>query len=294
MFGFLKRLFGAKKVLDVAELARRLGLSSEELTQAVPTYREVLIPKKSGGRRRLLVPDDALKALQRRILRKLLRRLRAHPAAKGFERGQSIVENAAAHVGQAVVIKMDVVDFFPSCKAAVVDAYFRKIGWNQEAAALLTTLCTYEGCLPQGAPTSPRLSNLIHWPLDARIARRVKRYKGSYTRYADDITISFPKDHPKKIGRIINVVRFAARKVGLQIHKRGKLRVVRNNRQQRVTGLVVNDKVNLPRKLRRRLRAVAHHLRTGKPATMTAEQFAGWQALQSMVTERAARFPVQK
>src|SRR5262249_33968570 len=155
----------------------------------------------------LLIPEARLKALQRTILHRLLRRLRAHPAAMGFERGQSIVHNAALHVGRKVVIKLDLVDFFPSTRAGRIERYFRRVGWNGEAAALLTRLCTHEGGLPQGAPTSPRLSNLVNWLLDSRIDRFVRRRKGSYTRYADDITISFPKDYPRRVRGAIQRVR---------------------------------------------------------------------------------------
>src|SRR5262245_11549050 len=135
------------KVLSTVELLRRLGGSLDLLNPHLDTtYRETFIAKKRGGQRRLLVPNDKLKALQRRILHKLLRRLRAHPAAKGFERKQSIVDNAMPHVGRRVVVKMDIVDFFPSCKAETVTAYFRRLGWDEAAAGLLTRLCTHEGC----------------------------------------------------------------------------------------------------------------------------------------------------
>lgn len=269
--------------MHLQEWARRLDLEVEQLRGIEPSYKETFIRKKRGGMRRLLIPDGNLKTVQRRILRRLLRRLRAHPAAMGFERGRSIVHNALPHTRRKVIIKLDLIDFFPSTPAWRVEAYFRRVGWNAEAAALLTRLCTHEGGLPQGAPTSPRLSNLVLWLLDARIARFVARRKGSYTRYADDITISFPKDYPRRIRGTIQKVGRLARGFGYKIHRRGKLRILRRHQQQRVTGLVVNDKVQLPRKLRRLLRAVEHRLRTGRAATLTAEQIQGWRALQDMI-----------
>lgn len=269
--------------LRPTELARRLGIDLDHLRAWQPEYRERLIPKKSGGTRRLLIPDRPLRDLQRAILRRLLTRLRAHDAACGFERGKSIVDNARPHVGRAVVIKMDIVDFFPSITARRVDGYFRRVGWNREAAALLTRLCTHEGGLPQGAPTSPRLSNLLHFGFDARLARRVARYEGTYTRYADDITISLPKDLPKRVRGLIQYTRRLAKVYGLRIHLRGKLRILRRHQQQRVTGLVVNDKLQLPRRVRRWLRAVVHRLRQGGKATLTAQQLAGWEALRRML-----------
>ena len=154
---------------DVDELARRLGIEpirreyarrrearveeAEEpgLRSFEPRYRDFTIPKRSGGTRRILAPDDELKSLQRRILRRLLGRLRAHPAATGFERGKSILTNARAHQGRAVVLRFDLVDFFPSTRARRLRAYFRRIGWNRPATKLLLRLCTHEGGLPQGA-----------------------------------------------------------------------------------------------------------------------------------------------
>jgi RNA-directed DNA polymerase len=265
------------------ELARILGIDLQELKDLVPSYKESYIAKKRRGRRRLLIPDPTLKKVQRRLLRRLLRRLRAHPAAMGFEAGKSIVHNASAHVGQAVVIKMDVVEFFPSIKATIVEAYFRRVGWNAEAASLLTRLSTHENSLPQGAPTSPRLSNLVHFAFDARLERFVRGRHGAYTRYADDITISFPKDYPRRVRGTIQYARRLAKHFGVLIHVRGKLRILRAHQQQRVTGLVVNHKVHLPKSKRRLLRAIEHRLRTGREATLTETQMKGWRALQEMI-----------
>ena len=135
----------------VAELARRLGVELRELRRIEPRYREFTIPKRSGGRRRILAPEPNLKALQRRILRRLLTRLRVHPSATGFEPGRSIVTNAMAHCGQAVVLRMDVKDFFPSTGVKRLKRYLRRIGWNRPATTLLLRLCTRDGGLPQGA-----------------------------------------------------------------------------------------------------------------------------------------------
>ena len=195
--GLFRRLLGRLvrgKGHGVDELARRLGMAAGELRAVRPRYREFFLPKRSGGTRRILAPDQALKAVQRRILRRLLARLRSHPAATGFERGRSIVTNALPHVGRAVVVRMDLKDFFPSTRAGRVRAYFRRVGWDRAAAGLLTRLCTFEGGLPQGAPTSPRLGNLVNYYLDAQLTRKAARIKGVYTRYADDLTISFYRD----------------------------------------------------------------------------------------------------
>lgn len=269
--------------LGVEELARRLKLNAAELRGFQPQYREVLIPKKRGGQRRLMVPDEATKALQRCILRRLLSKLRVHPAAYGFVKGRSAIDNACRHAGQAVVLTMDVIDFFPSTKAERIEAYFRRVGWNAAAAALLTRLTTHEGGLPQGAPTSPALSNLVNFYADAQITKAVGRYKGTYTRYADDIAVSFSLDYPKQLRKVTQRIRRILARSGYHLHALRKLRVCRQHQRQVVTGLVVNAKANLPRKTRRWLRAVAHRLSTGKQATLTPEQLQGWLAYRHAV-----------
>jgi RNA-directed DNA polymerase len=270
----------------IDELARRLGLEATFLQAFQPRYRPVDIPKRTGGRRHLWVPDDALKELQRRILRRLLRRLRCHPAVTGFQKGESIVSNARRHVGRMVVVRIDFMNFFPATRAHRVYRYFRKIGWNRPAARLLARLCTHQGGLPQGAPTSPRLSNLVNFRLDRRLAAMSQKLEAVYTRYADDVTLSLARDDHKKMRYLIRFVRRVAHEEGYRVHGRKKMRIRRRHQRQQVTGLVVNGKVNLPRETRRRLRAIEHRLRMGRDATLTPAQLAGWRALRAMIDKQ--------
>lgn len=309
MFGFLRSLFSRRPRPEplppprfgTADLARRLGLDPAELRHIEIAYTLFHIPKRRGGLRKIHAPIRPLKEIQRRILHRLLRRLRAHPNATGFERGHSIVTNALPHTGKDVVIRLDLVDFFASTPAERVNRYFRFIGYDPETADLLTRLCTHNGCLPQGAPTSPRLSNLVNYRLDARLVALADQRGMSYTRYADDITFSGsavgmrptmrmnPKTletFPREFSRVNDVVRAAKRIIedeGYRLHMHRKLRVYRRRHRQLVTGLVVNDRPNLPRTVRHRLRAVEHHLKCGRSATLTPEQLAGWKAMQSMI-----------
>jgi retron-type reverse transcriptase len=220
------------------------------------------------------------------LLRRVLGKLRVHEAACGFERGRSIVHNARVHAGQAVVIRLDVVDFFPSTRSDRLETYFRRIGWNAEVAAQLVRLTTHEGGLPQGAPTSPRLSNLVNHLLDAQLTGLAGKLRGRYTRYADDITFSFPKDYPSRMRGLIQRATGLVKMTGYSVHRGKKRSIRRRHQRQVVTGLVVNVRPQLPRTLRRRLRAVAHHHRVGRPATLTADQLAGWQSLQAMIDEQ--------
>jgi retron-type reverse transcriptase len=273
----------------VDELARRLEWDPVALTAVQPLYREFTIHKRCGGRRRVSAPDDRLKDIQRKLLRRLFSRLRCHEAATGFQKGESIATHARQHTGQAVIVRLDLKDFFASTSESRIWLYFRRIGWNRPATRILTRLCTHQGGLPQGAPTSPRLSNLVNFRLDRRLSAMTRKLGLRYSRYADDITISFPTDSKKLIRYMIRFVRRVAWAEGYSVHRRKKLQIRRRHQQQMVTGLVVNDRVHLPRKTRRWLRAIDHHLRTGRPATLTAEQRLGWAAVQIMIAEQTMR-----
>jgi RNA-directed DNA polymerase len=273
---------------DIEELARRTGLTLAELRAARPTYRRVSVPKRSGGTRELLVPADATKALQRRLLRRVLARIPIHPAAHGFERGRSIVTNAASHTGRAVVVRMDVIEFFGSSSARRVRRLFRVLGWDAETAELLTRLTTHDGGLPTGAPTSPRLANLVNVLLDARLAGLADALGARYTRYADDLTFSFERDDHAALADLLGATRRIARAHGYRLHVERKLQIRRRHHRQTVTGLVVNERVALPRHRRRWLRAVEHHLYSGREATLSREKLAGWQAFESMVETSTA------
>lgn len=295
MLSFLRNLFDRDRGRwDTAELARRLGVSDDQLRAIRPAYHRFQIPKRRGGMRTILAPEPALRQLQRRILRRVLARLKAHPACVGFERGHSIVTNAQPHAGKRVVIRLDIHDFFASTSARRVERYFRDIGWRKEPAALLTKLCTYEGGLPPGAPTSPRLANLVNYRVDARLEGLAHARHASYTRYADDLTFSSdePMDEdgqPVRLTPIIAFTREVLAENGYRLHHGRKLRIMRTGDRQQVTGLVVNDRPQLPRPTRRWLRAVEHRLATGQPITLTPQQLAGWRALRGMIEAQRAR-----
>jgi hypothetical protein len=281
----------------VDELARRLGLSVEQLECVRPSYREFDVAKRSGGVRRIAAPADELKEVQRRILRRLLARLKVHSCATGFRRGESFVMNARRHVGKQVVIHFDIREFFHSISAERVSRYLRAIGWNRPASRLLVKLVTLAGRLPQGAPTSPHLSNLVNYRLDARLAGLSQQYDATYTRYADDIVISLDNvqlDLHPLIASVINILCSE----GYQPHLRKKFDVRRQHQRQEVTGLVVNTDANLPRKTRRWLRSVEHRARqwesryefsslgsgaVARQPTLSRDQLAGWRALVHMI-----------
>lgn len=284
---------------DKQELLRRLNLTlleptyrtrgfNPEKTKPLAPYLIPLgywwhrIPKRDGSTRLLFSPNPRLKLLQKLLLRKVFARLKVHPACIGFRRGASTLTHARLHLGQAVVVRIDIKNFFHLTKAQRIYDYWRRIGWDHSSAYLIRLFCTRRNGLPQGAPTSPILSNLVNYRMDARLAGLAKKSNAIYSRYADDLIFSFAVDNRRFIRGVIRRVVKILGESGYHMN-RAKLRVMRQHNRQLITGLVVNKKVQLPRKTRRWLRAVEHHIKHGKAATMTREQLAGWKAYQQML-----------
>jgi retron-type reverse transcriptase len=301
MFNWLKSILGLgdpspsapKKNLE--ELARRLGVTKEQLLAVVglrKKYRWHAIAKKTGGRRILHAPVPELKDLQKRMLRKLFARLKVHPAACGFVRGKSIVDHAARHAGKKLVVKIDIQNYFQATSWGRLSLYFDKLGWKSgmpwrdSANRVLCQLVIHHNGLPQGAPTSPILSNAVNYKMDCRLAALAEKSQATYSRYADDLAFSFDTDDVRFVRGVVRRVRKILFAEGYRINK-AKLRYLRSHQQQRLVGLVVNDKVQLPRKTRRLLRAVEHRLRSGGNATMTRQELAGWRAYEKMVKAKA-------
>ena len=143
--------------------------------------------------------------------------------------------------------------------------------------------CRKALALPQGAPTSPRLSNLTNYAMDARLSGQAAACGATYTRYADDLTFSFAADSRQAVRKVIGGTKKIVGDYGYRLHQKRKLVIRRRHQRQMVTGLVVNARPALPRQTRRRLRAIRHHLAAGRAATLTAEQLAGWDALETMI-----------
>ncbi len=274
-------------------------------------YRRFTIPKRGGGERAIWAPLPTLKAAQRWVLRNVVEKLPVHGSAHGFLPGRSILTNAAAHTGARVVLKVDVKDFFPTVTLRRVKGIFRKAGYREQVATLLALLCTeaprevveQDGqtyyvslgprCLPQGAPTSPALTNTLCLRLDRRVSGLARRLGWRYTRYADDLTFSLPLGHRDKprLGALLGGVRRIIEAEGFRLHP-DKTRVHRSGGRQQVTGLVVNGSAppRVPRALRRRLRAAAHNLARGKtlPEGETVERLAGYAAYVHMTDPQLA------
>ncbi len=272
---------------NLGQLRKLLGIKSPEqlgwflLASAAEDgpYTTFKIPKRSGGEREIAAPKGQLRWTQRQILDKILAPVPAHEAAHGFVPGRSTVTNAAAHRGAALVLKFDLADFFPTIHYYRVVGLFGRLGYYvgncrfhtddeaRQVAPTLARLCCYTpdpqtfgaAKLPQGAPTSPAISNLVCRRLDARLDGLARGKGGVYTRYADDLTFSFRKDDVD-LGRFRWWVDQVCHQEGFFVNQH-KFRVIRRSQRQVVTGIVVNDELRVPRDERRRFRAVLHNCR---------------------------------
>jgi retron-type reverse transcriptase len=241
-----------------AERKRERAKPGTAFDQLYHTYD---LPKRSGGTRTITVPEPRLRLLQRRLLDVGFAKLRAHPAAHGFIRRRSTLTNAQIHVGQRMVVNVDIESCFPSTEYLHIARACRQLAGgrlSERAVRFLTDVCSYSGGLPIGAPTSPQILNLVLRPADAAIAKVARRYGICYTRYADDLTFSGSAD----VQRILPFVERVLGDWGFTLEPR-KTNIFRRGRRQVVTGLVVNEKPNLPRRIRRRLRAAAHQRANG-------------------------------
>ncbi|QEL17117.1 reverse transcriptase family protein [Limnoglobus roseus] len=302
-----------------SDLAAALGLAIPQLrwlcfhTEVAtrPHYVQFEVPKKAGGTRTLAAPHAKLAAAQEWVLANVLAKLPTEEPAHGFVPGRSTVTNALPHAGRDVVVNVDLEGFFPAVRFPRVRHLFRRLGYSGAVATLLALLGTecsrkrvvYDKqtyfvaigprSLPQGACTSPAVSNQIARRLDRRLAGLAKKLDWAYTRYADDLTFSAPPGHREQVGYLLARVRHMAAAEGFALNAK-KTRVQRPESRQAVTGLVVNAAPAVPRDVVRRVRAILHRAkhegldaqnRTGHP------NFRGW--VEGMIAYVAMVKPTQ-
>ncbi|WP_437783381.1 reverse transcriptase family protein [Sorangium sp. So ce1097] len=300
------RSHGLPELPGAAELASALGLSIPRLRwlayhREVDTgthYRRWLIPKRDGSARVISSPKRELKRAQRWALRNLFEKLPVHAAAHGFLASRSIVTNAAAHAGADTIVKVDIKDFFPTITWRRVRGLLRKAGVAEGPATLVALLATeaprelvqFRGqtlhvatgprVLPQGAPTSPAITNAICLRLDRRVSGLARKLGFRYTRYADDLTLSWRAPEapalagaarPRApVGALLRGLREILSSEGFRLHP-SKTVVMRKGSRQKVTGLVVNGAgeavpaARVPRERVRALRAAIRNRELGRP-----------------------------
>ena len=248
-------------------------------------YHRFGIPKKTGGERKISAPLPRLKALQRSILDRILGQVPIHEAAHGFVPARSVYTNAIPHVGKSLVINMDLKDFFPTLTFKRVKGCFVHLGYSPKIATILSLLCTEantvevemdgqkwfvaqgERFLPQGAPTSPCLTNIVCRRMDYRFEGLAKSMGCTYTRYADDVTFS-SEDASLKVGKLLFMARKIVESEGFVVHPK-KTKIMRDGMRKEVTGVVVNEKTSVDRETLRNFRALLHQIELDGPEGKT-------------------------
>jgi RNA-directed DNA polymerase len=255
--------------LSIGELewyADLKGLGYKHPKPKLHHYHYRVLSKRSGGVRLLESPKSNLKALQRRILSGILDRIPVHQAVHGFVRARSIATFAAPHAGKNALLRLDLEDFFPSFPAARIQALFRTLGYPESVADCLCGICTNvvpravwnnrppeirawyaRPHLPQGAPTSPALANLMAYRLDCRLFGLAKSAGAVYTRYADDLAFSGDEEFSRVAGRFSIHAAAIALEEGFTMNHR-KTRIMRQGVRQHLAGIVVNRQLNLRRR----------------------------------------------
>ncbi|HMG52336.1 MAG TPA: reverse transcriptase family protein, partial [Kofleriaceae bacterium] len=299
---------------DVAALAAALGVTIPRL-RWLAYHREVdsgthyhrwSVPKRDGSPRLISAPKPELKAVQRWIMREVTEHLPLHGAAHGFVVGRSIVTNARVHAGARVVVKLDIRGFYPTVTMRRVKGLLRRAGLGEQVATVMALLATESPreavvthgktyhvatgprSLPQGAPTSPSITNALCLRLDCRLSGLARVLGCRYTRYADDLTFSWHGGAASQVGALLRGVGAIVRAEGFELHAK-KTRVMRVGARQKVTGLVVNQApddrpvARVPRTTQRALRAAIRNRELGRPGKgETLEQLKGMAAFVMM------------
>ena len=218
-------------------------------------YRRVVLPKPDGTFRRLDVPDAALKQVQRRIAQRILAYMPISPYATAYRYGARPAWNASVHVGKSMLMKLDIRHFFESVLyIQVKERVFSESIFSEPIRILLSMLCYYEDRLPQGAPTSPAISNILMREFDACVGAYCRERGICYTRYCDDMSFSGTFD----ADQLRNFVQGQLQHLGFFLNP-AKTRLVHSAQRQRVTGLIVNERLNVPADYRRRLRQTLYY-----------------------------------
>jgi len=267
-------------------------------------YRYRVLAKGSGGIRLIEAPKARLKELQRSILNQILDRIPQHPAAHGFRQKRSIKSFTTPHVGQSVVLRMDLRNFFPTISGPRVQSFFRIAGYPEPVADILGGICT--NCtpqsvwrlptfqfdprevrearelyrrphLPQGAPCSPALANLCAYRVDCRLTGLAQTAGAQYTRYADDLAFSGGQEFARRVQRFATHVAAILHDEGFDVHHR-KTRIMRQGARQHLAGLVANQSVNIIREDFDRLKAILTNCVRSGPESQNREAHAKFRA----------------
>lgn len=245
---------------ELASIEQDLGFEAKTLyalsNNLENHYHNVLIPKRDGSKRKLSVPDLILKNVQRSIADNILSQYPISKYAKAYKAGSNVQQNAQPHVGKKKILKLDIEGFFDYVLySQVKDIVFYKEKFAEPIRILLTMLCYYKESLPQGAPTSPAITNIIMYEFDEKVGAFCNEKNIAYTRYCDDMT--FSGDFEER--EVITFVKGELYKLGLFLKNR-KTVVVPASKRQTVTGIVVNEKLNITKEYKKSIRQEMYYI----------------------------------
>lgn len=255
--------------IDDTSLSYHIGIHNKTLWWLIETkakqYKVFSIPKRgkqAGKLRDIQNPEPRMKTVQKILLTKFLAPIPMGDHVGAYVIGRSCMDTAKQHVKKKVIISMDLKDFFPTVKRAMIREFYNYVGYPHRVSSLLADLMTYSDFVPQGAPTSGAIANLVaHNRFDRHILRDLKQLdKGwRYTRYSDDIDVSHPATQtPDHIEKVVGLVRGHIEKAGFKINE-AKTKTEFPHHRQKVLGIVVNEKPNIPRYEYDRVRCLIHN-----------------------------------
>ncbi|RHW64357.1 RNA-directed DNA polymerase [Clostridium botulinum] len=254
---------GLPKIYDINSFSTEIGLSPTILYLLSQKqdlfYKNTYIPKRDGSNRQISIPSISMKLVQKWIKVKILDKLYISGMSMAFRKGNSygIKKNAELHRYDLYILKIDLTDFFHSIDRMRIFYLFKGIGYNNLISNILTNLCTYKERLPQGAVTSPVLSNLVCEKMDKRLSGVASKRGISYTRYADDMYFSCDDEIllRKTQSMIYEIIEDEEFKINNK-----KVKFMGPSSRKCITGLVINDsKVVVPREMKRKVRVMIHH-----------------------------------
>lgn len=246
---------------ELSSIEKDLGFSAKTLyglsNSLEKHYHTVYLPKSDGSKRKLSVPDLILKLVQKSIADNILIQYPISKYAKAYKPGSNIQKNARPHVGKKKILKLDIEGFFDHILySRVKDTVFYEEKYSESIRILLTMLCYYNDSLPQGAPTSPAITNIIMYDFDETVGAFCNEKNIAYTRYCDDMTFSGCFDERE----IISFVKGELRKLGLFLKNR-KTAVISASKRQVVTGIVVNEKMNVTKDYKKTIRQEIYYIK---------------------------------
>ncbi len=274
--------FGLPLINNASMLASAMNISISELRflsyqkkrSKINHYQRFYTPKKNGGHRLISAPMPRLKQAQYWILNHILEKVPIHQAAKGFVKQKSIINNAYPHIQKDIVINFDIQDFFPTISYNRIKGLFKNLGYSEQLATILSLICTEspmerikidgeifylatgERVLPQGAPSSPALTNILCYKLDKRLQGLAEALSFTYTRYADDLSFSASGEAAQNnVQNILWTVNMILKEEGFTLHP-DKLRIMRKHQKQEVTGIIVNQHLSVDNKTLKKFRAL--------------------------------------